>query len=168
MHACMYHFSLKWLHRVFLSACWRTVCVCVGVSVGGHPPPWCHEHVPVKLVKHHLHLHHQEPESSSHLCLPPYHICFSHIVVSQSRYVSVTVSLCHSMTQIPVAFRTNCSIHRQVSECIMWLRWSTCSERSITLLAKAIRSLLGESERERHRGDVSMSVKLEATGIYTT
>lgn len=47
----------------------------------------------------------------------------------------------------------------------MWLRQSMCSERSMTLQAQAIRSVLGESERGRHRGKASMSVNLEATGI---
>ena len=55
----------------------------------------------------------------------------------------------HRMTQTPRRFRLNCCTHRQV--CLLWSRLSTCREQTMTLQAKAIRSMLGETEWVRQR-----------------
>lgn len=120
----------------------RCVCVCVCVSVGGRSAPGCHEHVPVELVKQHLHLHRQETWVIFPSRLPPPHyICFPHIVIwdiflSLRGLVTVWLKylwdkLLYSQTGIRV-----CYVIRM--EHVQWAE----------LLAKAIRSMLGESECE--------------------
>lgn len=103
--------------------CWNKLCIYVCLCVCVYPPTF--EHVPVKLVKHHLHLCHRglDPSSSLHCCRHAFIYCFQ---MSSCQCLNIFFSealLCCSLAFTPIGFRAaNCSAHREVTERSLWDR----------------------------------------------